>query len=59
MMEDSDEDDDDDNIAVKMEDVDEKDDSHKTLSTEDAKFQGELADGLGRIKVCSSYPLRD
>lgn len=50
MMEDSDDDDDDDN-GVKMEEVDDKDDPNKTLSTEDAKFQGELADGVGRIKV--------
>ncbi|KAF7853396.1 hypothetical protein EAF04_010690 [Stromatinia cepivora] len=51
MMEDSDDDDDDDNRGVKMEEVDDKDDPHKTLSTEDAKFQGELADGVGRIKL--------
>ncbi|KAJ8061069.1 hypothetical protein OCU04_010146 [Sclerotinia nivalis] len=51
VMEDSDDDDDDDNRGVKMEEVDDKDDPHKTLSIEDAKFQGELADGVGRIKL--------
>ncbi|KAA8566955.1 hypothetical protein MFRU_007g01200 [Monilinia fructicola] len=51
MMEDSDDEDEDDNSAVKMEEADDKDDPHTTLSTEDAKFQGELADGLGRIKL--------
>ncbi|KAI9644698.1 hypothetical protein NHQ30_006724 [Ciborinia camelliae] len=51
MMEDSDDDDDDDIRGVKMEEVDDKDESQQTLSTEDAKFQGELADGVGRIKL--------
>lgn len=55
MMEDSDDDDDDDNRGVKMEEMDDKDDPNKTLSTEDAKFQGELADGVGRIKVRLFY----
>ncbi|THV55720.1 hypothetical protein BGAL_0004g00420 [Botrytis galanthina] len=54
MMEDSDDEDDDDN-GVKMEEVDDKDDPNKTLSTEDAKFQGELADGVGRIKLKRQY----
>lgn len=52
MVEDSDEDDDDVDAAakMKMDDVDDK--PVKTnLSPEDAKFSGELADGVGRIKV--------
>lgn len=49
MVEDSDEEEEADG-GVKMEDDDEKD--LKThLSPEDAIFQGELADGVGRIKV--------
>ncbi|ESZ94014.1 hypothetical protein SBOR_5592 [Sclerotinia borealis F-4128] len=51
MIEDSEDEDEDDNRRVKLEEMDEIDDSQKTLSTEDAKFQGELADGLGRIKL--------
>lgn len=53
MVEDSDDEDDDDNMEMlaKVEDVDDKD-IKSLLSPEDAKFQGELADGLGRIKVC-------
>lgn len=51
MMEDSDEDDDDVDITGKMEDVEEKDEGKTLLSPEDAKHQGELADGVGRIKV--------
>lgn len=52
MEEDSDEDDEDIRTA-KMEEVDDKDDkdSKSLLSPEDAKFSGELADGVGRIKV--------
>lgn len=50
MMEDSDEDDDDAEIVGKMEDVDDKD-VKAMLSPEDAKYSGELADGVGRIKV--------
>ena len=50
MDEDSDEDDEDTEIVGKMEDVDDKD-LKTLLSPEDAKFQGELADGVGRIKV--------
>lgn len=50
---DSDEDDDDDNeILGKMEDVDTKYDKSK-LGPEDAKFTGELAAGVDRIRVCS------
>jgi hypothetical protein len=50
MEEDSDEDDEDREIVGKMEDVDDKD-MKTLLSPEDAKYQGELADGVGRIKV--------
>jgi hypothetical protein len=50
MLEDSEDDDDDDNGAVKMEEADDKE-VKTLLSPEDAKFQGELADGVGRIKV--------
>jgi len=50
MEEDSDDDDEDAEIVGKMEDVDDKD-VKTTLSPEDARFQGELADGVGRIKV--------
>lgn len=49
--EDSDEDEDDANIVGNMEDIEDKD-VKATLSPEDAKFSGELADGVGRIKVC-------
>ncbi|KAL2062965.1 hypothetical protein VTL71DRAFT_6037 [Oculimacula yallundae] len=49
-MEDSDEDEDEGNIVGKMEDIEDK--NVKTLlSPEDAKFSGELADGVGRIKL--------
>jgi len=51
MIEDSDEEDDDDvEVVGKMEDVEDKD-AKTLLSPEDARFQGELADGVGRIKV--------
>lgn len=50
MVEDSDEEDEDVEIVGKMEDVDEKD-IKTLLSPEEAKYQGELADGVGRIKV--------
>ena len=53
MDEDSDEDDEDTEIVGKMEDVDDKD-VKTLLSPEDAKHQGELADGVGRIKVSRS-----
>lgn len=55
MDEDSDDEDDDAEFVGKMEDVDDKD-VKTMLSAEDAKFQGELADGVGRIKV-SRTPL--
>lgn len=53
MAEDSEDDDDDADIASKMHDVDEKNekDPESLLSPEDTKFSGELADGVGRIKV--------
>lgn len=50
--EDSDEDDEDSAIVTDMADVENKD-IKSLLSPEDAKFTGELADGVGRIKVCS------
>lgn len=50
MVEDSEEDDDEPSLAAKMEDVEDKD-VKSLLSPEDAKFTGELADGVGRIKV--------
>lgn len=57
MDEDSDEEEDDES-GVKMVDADEKD--VKThLSPEDAKFQGELAEGVGRIKVSNSTLTND
>lgn len=55
MDEDSDDDDDDDHaILTKMEDIEEKDDKdvRSTDAPEDAKFTGELAEGVDRIKVC-------
>lgn len=50
MVEDSDEDEDDTEIVGKLDDVEDKD-VKTMLSPEDAKYQGELADGVGRIKV--------
>jgi hypothetical protein len=50
MEEDSDEDDEDVELIGKMEDVDDKD-VKTMLNPEDAKYQGELAEGVGRIKV--------
>lgn len=51
MDEDSDEDDDDEaEILGKMEDIDDKD-IKSSNAPEDAKFTGELADGVDRIKV--------
>lgn len=52
-MADSDDDDEDVEIVSKMEDVEDKD-VKTMLSPEDAKFSGELADGVGRIKVGTS-----
>lgn len=58
MEEDSDEDEEDAEVVGKMEDIDDKEDK-SLLSPDDAKFSGELADGVGRIKVCSiqSHPI--
>lgn len=54
---DSDDSDDDAMVVGKMEDL--VDEELKTnLSPQDAKFQGELADGVGRIKVCYSCTLK-
>lgn len=56
MDEDSDDDDDDDEkpkLLSKLEDVDADAKYDKTkLGPEDAKFSGELADGVNRIRVC-------
>jgi hypothetical protein len=52
MVEDSDEDDDEIEIVGKMEDIDDKD-IKIILSSEEAKSTGEIADGVGRIKVSS------
>jgi len=51
MAEDSDEDDDDIDIVGKMDHIEDKD-VKTMLSPEDAKYSGELAEGVGRIKVC-------
>lgn len=52
-----DDDDDDDEILGKMEDVDNDKEGDKTrLGPEDARFSGELADGVKRIKVRFSSP---
>lgn len=52
MNEDSDDDDDGEiEVLGKMEDIDEKDPLANELAPEDVKFQGELADGVGRIRV--------
>lgn len=48
---DSDDEDDEDMKIAELDDVDEKD-VKKLLSPEDSKFQGELAEGVNRIKVC-------
>lgn len=57
MAEDSEEDDDDVEIVGKLDDLDDKD-VKDMLSPEDARYQGELAEGVGRIKV-SAVPLSD
>ena len=54
MMEDSEEDEDDAEIVGKMEDVEDKD-VKTMLSPEDAKYSGELADGVGRIKASPEF----
>lgn len=50
VADDSDDDDDDNELIGKMEEVADKETSSK-LAPEDAKFQGELADGVNRIHV--------
>lgn len=55
ILEDSDDDDDDVDIVGKMEEADDKD-VKAMLSPEDAKYSGELAEGVGRIKVCIEHP---
>ena len=56
MAEDSDEDDDDVNIVGKLEELDERD-PKSLLSPDDARFQGEIAKGVERIKVSSFHSL--
>jgi hypothetical protein len=52
LNDDSDEEDDDESALLdKMKDIDEKDGS-ASLGPEDVRSQGELADGLDRIRVC-------
>jgi len=50
MAEDSEDDDEEVDIGGRMDEADDKD-PKSLLSPEDAKYQGELADGVGRIKV--------
>jgi hypothetical protein len=52
LNDDSDEEDDDDEMVGKMHDVDDKE-MGASLSPEEATFQGELADGVGRMRVCN------
>lgn len=54
MAEDSDDDDDDVDIVGNIEEADDKE-VKTMLSPEDAKYQGEIAEGVGRIKVSSTY----
>lgn len=55
-MDDSEEDDDDNDVSLQnMADADDKIDESK-LAPDDAKFSGELADGVNRIRVCSLDP---
>jgi hypothetical protein len=55
MAEDSEEEDDEAEIVGKMEDIDDRGPSSSLLSPEDAQYSGELAEGVGRIKVSGSY----
>jgi hypothetical protein len=55
MAEDSEEDDDDIEIVGKMDEIVDDKDVKTILSPEDARHQGELADGVGRIKVSYSH----
>jgi hypothetical protein len=50
LHDDSDDDDEDNEMLGKMQDVDEKD-TGASLSPDEATFQGELADGVGRMRV--------
>lgn len=50
MEEDSDDEEEDPEVVGKMEDIDDKE-VKALLSPDDAKFSGELADGVGRIKL--------
>ncbi len=52
--EDSDDDEEETEVVGKMEDIEDKD-VKSLLSPEDARFSGELADGVGRIKVGSDF----
>lgn len=54
IAEDSDDDDEEESGILKMQDIDDKYDEKK-LAPEDAQSSGELADGVGRIHVCSSF----
>lgn len=54
---DSDEDEDDE-VVGKLEDVDSTDFTNTTLSPDDAKRQGELAEGVKKIKVRTYMPTR-
>ncbi len=53
---DSDDDEDDDEIVGKLEDVDTKEMETNLLSPDDVRTQGEIAEGIRKIKVCQ---LRD
>lgn len=55
MDEDSDEDDDEPAILGKMEDIDDKD-IKISNAPEDARFTGELSEGVDRIKACTRRP---
>lgn len=59
MEDDSEEEDDETEVMGKMEDIDDKDEAKTLLSPDDAKFSGELADGVGRIKVTFHLQLHD
>lgn len=56
MLEDSEEDDDDLEIINKVDDAEDRD-LKTIINSEDVKFSGELADGVGRIKVWHIPPL--
>ena len=52
-----DEDDDKSDLSGKLDDVDPRSEDKDLLSPEDAKRQGELADGLRKIKACNHHPV--